>query len=111
MGGTFGGGSGATVSINPIAFLIVENGKVRLLPVNHTSCLDKILDYVPDLFERIGKTACKLKEECNYQGQEIKEENREDRYGRTQGTVYTSQQPYVVYRLRARCYGYGIQKS
>lgn len=60
----FGGGSGAGVSINPIAFLIVENEKVRLLPVNHTSCLDKILDYVPDLFERIGKTACKLKEEC-----------------------------------------------
>ena len=58
------GGSGATVSINPIAFLIVENGKVRLLPVNHTSCLDKILDYVPDLLERLGKKACKLKEEC-----------------------------------------------
>ena len=61
----FGGGSGATVSINPIAFLIVENGKVRLLPVNHTSCIDKILDYVPDLFERLGKTACKFKEECD----------------------------------------------
>ena len=60
----FGGGSGATVSINPIAFLIVENGKVRLLPVNHTSCLDKILDYVPDLFEKLGRTACKLKDEC-----------------------------------------------
>ena len=51
----FGGGSGATVSINPIAFLIVEEGKVRLLPVNHSSCIDKILDYVPDLFERLNK--------------------------------------------------------
>ena len=38
----FGGGSGATVSINPIAFLVVEEGKVRLLPVSHSSCLDKI---------------------------------------------------------------------
>ena len=51
----FGGGSVATVSINPIAFLIVEEGKVRLLPVNHSSCIDKILDYVPDLFERLNK--------------------------------------------------------
>ena len=74
----FGGGSGAAVSINPIAFLIVENGKVRLLPVNHTSCLDKILDYVPDLFERLGKTACKLKEECNSIKQDECEKNDED---------------------------------
>lgn len=55
----FGGGSGATVSINPIAFLIVEEGKVRLLPVNHSSCIDKILDYVPDLFEKLNKSNLK----------------------------------------------------
>ena len=54
------GGSGAGVSINPIAFLIVENNKVRLLPVNHSSCIDKLLDYVPDLFERLAKTKSKL---------------------------------------------------
>ena len=75
----FGGGSGAAVSINPIAFLIVENGKVRLLPVNHTSCLDKILDYVPDLFERIGKTACRLKEECSCEEKEDEHECRENK--------------------------------
>ena len=73
----FGGGSGAAVSINPIGFIIVENNKVRLLPVTHTSCLDKILDYVPDLFERIGKTVNKLNnEECcedEKEGKEIKE--------------------------------------
>ena len=80
----FGGGSGATVSINPIAFLIVENGKVRLLPVNHTSCLDKILDYVPDLFERLGKAACKLKEECECNEQEENKLNKEDKKIKTQ---------------------------
>ena len=63
----FGGGSGATVSINPIAFLIVEEGKVKLLPVNHSSCIDKMLDYIPDLFEKLGETANKLNntEECS----------------------------------------------
>ena len=58
----FGGGSGATISIQPIAFLIVEEGKVRLLPVTHSSCLDKILDYVPDLFEKL--TAQSKKKIC-----------------------------------------------
>ena len=74
----FGGGSGAAVSINPIAFIIVENDKVRLLPVTHTSCLDKILDYVPDLFERIGKTVNKLSnQECCEDEKEIKEVKEE----------------------------------
>ncbi len=61
----FGGGSGATVSINPIAFLVVEQGKVKLLPVNHSSCLDRILDYVPDLFEKMSKLNCFSKDGDN----------------------------------------------
>ena len=61
----FGGGSGAAVSINPIAFLIVEEGKVKLLPVNHSSCIDKLLDYIPDLFEKLGETANKLNNKNN----------------------------------------------
>lgn len=61
----FGGGSGAAVSINPIAFLIVEEGKVKLLPVNHSSCIDKMLDYIPDLFEKLGETANKLNNKNN----------------------------------------------
>ena len=48
----FGGGSGAGVTINPIAFLIVQPNNVKLLPVNHSSSFDKILDYIPDLLEK-----------------------------------------------------------
>lgn len=82
----FGGGSGAGVSINPIAFLVVENDKVRLLPVNHSSCIDKLLDYVPDLFEKITQTKEKLKcaeENINYESEfnlerkEVKEQESE----------------------------------
>ena len=74
----FGGGSGATVSINPIAFLIVEEGKVKLLPVNHSSCIDKMLDYIPDLMERISKSAEKLnnKEECTFPKEKNKEKSK-----------------------------------
>ena len=49
----FGGGSGAGVSIKPISFLVVQEDKVKLLPVNHSSCIDKILDYVPELFDKV----------------------------------------------------------
>lgn len=48
----FGGGAGAGVSINPIAFLVVQSNVVKLLPVDHSNTLDKILDYVPDLIEK-----------------------------------------------------------
>lgn len=55
----FGGGSGAAVNINPVAFLIVQPDTVKLLPVNHDSSLDKILDYAPDIIEKIEKAVCK----------------------------------------------------
>jgi sporulation protein YtfJ len=48
----FGGGSGAGVSIKPIAFLVVQSNVVKLLPVDHSNTLDKILDYMPDLIEK-----------------------------------------------------------
>ncbi len=48
----FGGGSGAGVTINPIAFLVIQANNVKLMPVNHASSLDKLLDYVPDLIEK-----------------------------------------------------------
>ena len=48
----FGGGSGAGVSINPIAFLIVLADVVKLLPVDHSNPIDKLLDYMPDLIEK-----------------------------------------------------------
>lgn len=48
----FGGGSGAGVSISPIAFIVVQESGVKLLPVEHTSAVDKLLDLVPDLIDK-----------------------------------------------------------
>ena len=36
----------------PIAFLVVQESGVRLLPVNHSSTIDKLMDYVPDLMDK-----------------------------------------------------------
>lgn len=43
---------GLGVTINPIAFLVIQQNNVKLMPVNHTSSLDKLLDYMPDLIEK-----------------------------------------------------------
>ncbi len=61
----FGGGSGAGVSISPIAFIVVQTSGVKLLPVEHSSSMDKLLDLVPDLADKLsemlGKTMNGLK--------------------------------------------------
>ena len=40
------------VTINPVAFLVIQSNNVKLMPVNHSSSVDKLLDYVPDLIEK-----------------------------------------------------------
>ena len=50
----FGGGSGAGVTLLPVAFLVIQGEMVKLLPVDHSTSLDKLLDYVPDLFEKVN---------------------------------------------------------
>ena len=49
----FGGGSGAAAHLMPMGFLVVSQDSVKMLPVNHCSAIDKLLDYVPDLLEKI----------------------------------------------------------
>ena len=55
----FGGGSGAGVSISPIAFIIIQQSGVKLLPVDHSSAFDKLLDFVPDLIEKTQEVISK----------------------------------------------------
>lgn len=51
----FGGGAGVGASISPIAFIIVQYDTVKLLPIEHANTLDKLLDYTPDIIEKINK--------------------------------------------------------
>ena len=48
----FGGGSGAGVHISPMAFLVVKDGSTRLMTLNGTSPIDKLIDLVPDVVEK-----------------------------------------------------------
>ena len=50
----FGGATGAGVSLSPVAFLVVHQGQVRLLPVSERALYDRLLDLVPWLAQRMG---------------------------------------------------------
>ena len=52
----FGGGSGAGVSINPVAFIVIQENNFRLLPIEHCSTIDRLLDYIPDFMDKIGNS-------------------------------------------------------
>ncbi len=77
----FGGGSGAGVSISPIAFLVVQQNNVKLLPVTHSSSIDRLLDYVPDLMEKVNSYLNKMmqdkKEEKKDKQKQIEKEHKE----------------------------------
>lgn len=68
----FGGGSGAGVSINPVAFLVVCKDSIKLMPISHSSTVDKLMDYVPDVIEKAQKILDKKLESCKDEEGEIK---------------------------------------
>lgn len=51
----FGGGTGAGVKIEPIAFLIIRDGGVKLLPVYPPAegTVGRVVDIVPELVDKI----------------------------------------------------------
>lgn len=50
----FGGGSGAGVTIQPVAFLTVYQGDVRLVSVDQSEgTADKIVDMIPDVLKKV----------------------------------------------------------
>lgn len=55
----FGGGSGAGVKITPVAFLVVKDGTIKLLTVEADKPLDKLVDALPDLVNKIVDTVDK----------------------------------------------------
>lgn len=52
----FAGGSGAGVSINPVAFMVVGQGQIKLLPVNINASLDKVLELIPEVINKVEET-------------------------------------------------------
>ncbi|MBE3589696.1 MAG: GerW family sporulation protein [Firmicutes bacterium] len=49
----FGGGSGAGVSVQPVAFLVVSGSAIRLLPVGDRGTVERLLDMTPEVLDRL----------------------------------------------------------
>lgn len=61
-GNTFGGGSGAGVSISPIGFLVVSPEQIKLIPISaNNTPIDKLVDYIPVAFEKVNAMIQKRK--------------------------------------------------
>ena len=60
----FGGGSAAGVKIDPVAFLVVKDGATRVLPVAvpPTSTMERIVEKVPDIMDKVEKHLDKKQE-------------------------------------------------
>lgn len=49
----FGGGSGAGISVHPVAFMVVGQGQVRLMPVDANAIYDRLIDLAPKVLDKI----------------------------------------------------------
>lgn len=47
----FGGGSGAGITVKPVAFLVLRHDAVRLLPVDQNNTYDRIVDSIPQIID------------------------------------------------------------
>ena len=54
-GGTFGGGAGCGVKITPVAFVVIQGDRVRMLPITEpaSSTSERIVEQIPDLVDKI----------------------------------------------------------
>ena len=52
----FGGGLGAGVSIDPVAFLVIKGDSVRMLPVAEpaSTTIDRVVEQAPDLLDKLA---------------------------------------------------------
>lgn len=60
----YGGGAAAGVKITPVAFMVIRGDNVRMLPVPEpaSTSVDRIVELVPDLLERVEGFLKEMKE-------------------------------------------------
>lgn len=47
----FGGGSGAGITVKPVAFLVLRHDVARVLPVDQNNTYDRIVDSIPQIID------------------------------------------------------------
>ena len=65
---SFGGGSGAGVSIQPIGFLSITKGNVKFIPIEkYDGAADRIVGMIPEAFDKISSFISKDKDKTDLQ--------------------------------------------
>ncbi|MCR5278298.1 MAG: GerW family sporulation protein [Lachnospiraceae bacterium] len=49
-----GGGGGMTGKVSPSAVLVIKNGTTKLVNVKNQDAITKVIDLIPDMFDRIS---------------------------------------------------------
>lgn len=69
----FGGGVGGGVSITPVAFMVVGNGQIRLMPVTAQNNLyDRLIDAIPAAIDKVIEGVGSLKKNGKANGLDVK---------------------------------------
>ena len=55
----FAGGTGAGVSVQPVGFLVVGDGTVKVLPAQSNSAMERVVELLPQLIEDFGQNGNK----------------------------------------------------
>ena len=55
-GNPFGGGAGGGVKVTPVAFIVVSEGNVRMLPVAQAAntTADRLVEMIPDTLDKVS---------------------------------------------------------
>ena len=62
----FGGAGGGGISITPVAFIVIENGKCRMMQINnYTSSADRAVSMIPELVDKLTELLNVKKEESD----------------------------------------------
>lgn len=60
----FGGGSGAGVTVSPVAFLVVSGGNVRILPViTSGNTAEQMVNMVPEVIDKVQGFVANMKKD------------------------------------------------
>ena len=79
----FGGGSGAGVTVKPVAFLVVKGDSIRLLSVDQQNTYDRIIDTAPQVIEIIKnmfKDITHTNTKCDKTDENVDFEDKEKNY-------------------------------
>lgn len=62
----FGGGSGAGITVTPIAFISIQDGRLNVLPlVTQPTAVDSLVSKIPDVYNQISTGIARRREEKN----------------------------------------------